>query len=105
MVAEVIWDPGAGHVTGVRVIDAESHEDMEFHARTVLLGASALESTRILLNSKSADFPDGLANSSGVLGKYLIDHTMGVSCFVRCQVAHSIIHTCKCGATYRDFKL
>ncbi|MYA12382.1 MAG: GMC family oxidoreductase, partial [Gemmatimonadetes bacterium] len=78
VVAEVIWDRQAGRASGVRVIDAESHEDMEFRARTIFLGASALESTRILLNSTSTDFPDGLANSSGVLGKYLMDHTMGV---------------------------
>ena len=78
VVPSVIWDPRAGRVTGVRVIDAESHDELEFHARTVFLAASALESARILLNSKSPDFPDGLANSSGVLGKYLMDHTMGV---------------------------
>ncbi len=78
VVAEVVWNPRAGRASGVRVIDAETHEEMEFHARTVFLGASALESTRLLLNSKSPDFPDGLANSSGVLGKYLMDHTMGV---------------------------
>ncbi|MDE0473033.1 MAG: GMC family oxidoreductase, partial [Gammaproteobacteria bacterium] len=76
VVPSVIWDPQRGRVTGVRVIDRESHEELEFHARTVFLGASALESTRILLNSTSSDFPDGLANSSGVLGKYLMDHAM-----------------------------
>ena len=76
VVPSVIWDPRRGRVTGVRVIDRESHDEMEFHARTVFLGASALESARILLNSTSADFPDGLANSSGALGKYLMDHTM-----------------------------
>ena len=78
VVPSVVWDPRAGRVTGVRVIDAETHEEMEFLGRTVFLAASALESTRILLNSRSPDFPDGLANSSGVLGKYLMDHTMGV---------------------------
>lgn len=78
VVAEVIRDPAAGRATGVRVIDAESHEELEFHARTVFLAASALESARILLNSRSPDFPDGLANSSGAVGKYLMDHPMGV---------------------------
>ena len=76
VVPSVIWDPARGRVTGVRVIDRETHEELEYDARTVLLGASALESTRILLNSTSSDFPDGLANSSGVLGKYLMDHAM-----------------------------
>jgi len=78
VVAEVLWDPRSSRVSGVRVIDAESHDELEFTGRTVFLAASALESTRLLLNSKSSDFPDGLANSSGVLGKYLMDHTMGV---------------------------
>ncbi len=66
-----------GKVSTVHVIDRESHESLEFSARVVFLAASTLESTRILLNSRSTDFPDGLANSSGVLGKYLMDHTMG----------------------------
>lgn len=76
VVHSVIWDSDKGRVTGVRVIDRESHEALEFFGHVVFLGASALESSRILLNSKSADFPDGLANSSGVLGRYLMDHTM-----------------------------
>ena len=78
VVPGVIWDRRTGRASGVRVIDAETREETEFHARAIFLAASALESTRILLNSKSPDFPDGLANSSGVLGKYLMDHTMGV---------------------------
>ncbi len=76
IVPEVLWDARAGRVTGVRVIDRESGEDTIVRGRVVFLAASALESTRILLNSKSAAFPDGLANSSGVLGKYLMDHMM-----------------------------
>jgi choline dehydrogenase-like flavoprotein len=70
-------DHAEGRVTTVHVIDAETHEALEFSGRVVFLAASTLESTRILLNSASAEFPDGLANSSGVLGKYLMDHTMG----------------------------
>src|SRR5213076_391200 len=46
----------------------------EARARVVILAASALESTRILLNSTSRGFPNGLGNSSGVLGRYLMDH-------------------------------
>ena len=63
-------------MTGVRVTDRESREELEFSGRIIFLGASALESTRLLLNSKSSDFPDGLANSSGALGRYLMDHAM-----------------------------
>ena len=44
---------------------------------SMILGASTIESTRILLNSTSPDFPNGMANSSGTLGHYLMDHTMG----------------------------
>ena len=76
VVHSVIWDPGAGRVTGVRVIDRETREPLEFFGRIVFLAASTLESTRLLLNSTSSDFPDGLANSSGALGHYLMDHTM-----------------------------
>ncbi|MGB1656267.1 MAG: GMC oxidoreductase [Longimicrobiales bacterium] len=66
-----------GRVSSVHVIDRETHEALEFSGRVVFMAASTLESTRILLNSTSPDFPDGLANSSGVLGHYLMDHTMG----------------------------
>ncbi len=78
VVHSVIWDPTKGRVIGVRVIDRETHEPLEFFGRIVFLGASALESARLLLHSTSSDFPDGLANSSGVVGRYLMDHTMGV---------------------------
>jgi choline dehydrogenase-like flavoprotein len=77
VVHSVIYDPKRGRATGVRVIDAETMEALEFEARIVFLCASTLESTRILLNSTSADFPQGLANSSGQLGRNLMDHTMG----------------------------
>ena len=76
-VHSVIYDHGADRATGVRVIDALSGEALEFRARVVFLCASALESTRILLNSKTERFSDGLANASGQLGKNLMDHVMG----------------------------
>ncbi|MCH7565384.1 MAG: GMC family oxidoreductase [Gemmatimonadetes bacterium] len=77
VVHSVIYDPASGRASGVRVIDAESHEELEFNARLVFLCASALESTRLLLNSSTARWPDGLANSSGQVGRNLMDHTMG----------------------------
>ena len=77
VVHSVIYDPASGKASGVRVIDAETFETIEYTARIVFLCASALESTRILLNSKTERWPDGLANSSGQLGKNLMDHTMG----------------------------
>src|SRR6266545_1979336 len=73
----VAFDERRDRATGVRVIDAQTRQPLEFHARVIFLCASALESARILLNSKTARFPAGLGNSSGQLGKNLMDHTMG----------------------------
>src|SRR5439155_115414 len=77
VVHSVIFDEQRSRAAGVRVIDAQTKEALEFRARVVFLCASTLESTRILLNSRTARFPTGLANSSGQLGKNLMDHTMG----------------------------
>jgi choline dehydrogenase-like flavoprotein len=62
-----------GQATGVRFIDKTTRKDRRATARAVVLAASACESVRILLNSKSAQFPQGLANSSGKVGRYLMD--------------------------------
>ena len=70
------WDAARGKVTGVNAIDAQTMEALEFDARIVFVCASTLESTRILLNSRSASHPDGIGASSGALGRYLMDHTM-----------------------------
>ncbi len=68
--------PGAdGRATGVAYIDKTTGEDREVRARIVVLAASACETARILLNSKSSTHPNGLANSSGTVGKYLSDTT------------------------------
>ena len=56
------------------MIDVETKQPREYSAKLVFLCASTLGSTRLLLNSKSASFPNGLANSSGVLGQNLMDH-------------------------------
>jgi choline dehydrogenase-like flavoprotein len=77
VVHSLIFDPKTRKVSGVRVIDAQSRNSMEFKARIFFINASALESTRILLNSTSPEFPNGLANSSGELGHNLMDHHMG----------------------------
>lgn len=71
MVYRVLTDKSTGKATGVMYIDRVTREVREVHARAVLLCAQALESARILLNSAEG----GLANSSGVLGHYLMDHT------------------------------
>jgi choline dehydrogenase-like flavoprotein len=77
VVHSVIYDERSRRVTGVRAIDAETMQPLEFRGRVVFLCASALESARILLNSPSRSFPTGLANSSGELGRNLMDHLMG----------------------------
>jgi choline dehydrogenase-like flavoprotein len=67
-----------GLASGVLYIDKTTGQEQRVSARVVVLAASACESARLLLNSKSNLFPNGLANSSGVVGKYLND-TTGVS--------------------------
>ena len=64
-----------GRANGVSFIDKTNGTDQHVQARVVVLAASACESARLLLNSKSSKFPQGLANSSGVVGKYLTDTT------------------------------
>jgi len=76
-VAEVLIDPNTGRASGVRVIDSVTRQVHDFTARVVVLAASTLESTRLLLNSKSRQYPNGLANSSGVVGRYFCEHIMG----------------------------
>ncbi len=76
-VSEVIVDPNTGLASGVRVIDSVTRDVYEFRARVVVLAASTLESARLLLNSKSRQYPNGLANSSDVVGHYFCEHIMG----------------------------
>jgi glucoside 3-dehydrogenase (cytochrome c) catalytic subunit len=63
-----------GRATGVRYVDRLSNEHREARAQVVILAASTIESTRIMLNSKSAAHPAGIANGSGLVGHYLMDH-------------------------------
>ena len=77
VVHSLIFDAKTRRATGVRVIDGQTKQSLEFQGRILFLCASALESTRILLNSATPEFPNGLANSSGELGHYLMDHVMG----------------------------
>jgi choline dehydrogenase-like flavoprotein len=62
-----------GRANGVSFVDRTSGKHQHAAARVVVLAASACESARILLNSTSARFPNGLANSSGMVGRYLMD--------------------------------
>jgi choline dehydrogenase-like flavoprotein len=74
VVRHLTVDPSTGKVSGVHVIDARTRASHEFRARVVFLCASAIESARILLNSRSAQHPGGLANSSGQVGRNIMDH-------------------------------
>jgi choline dehydrogenase-like flavoprotein len=69
----VLMDPDTNRAQGVAYINTQNKQEYEVFGRTVVLGAGAMESTRILLNSKTREYPNGLANSSGVLGHYLMD--------------------------------
>ncbi|MEW5919125.1 MAG: GMC family oxidoreductase, partial [Gemmatimonadota bacterium] len=64
-----------GLCTGVSYVNKRTGADEHVRARVVVLAASACETARLLLNSKSTQFPQGLANSSGTVGKYLTDTT------------------------------
>lgn len=79
LVHSVIYDENQDKAVGVRVINTQTKETKEYFARIIFLCASTLISTAILLNSETPRFSDGLANSSGVLGHYLMDHHSGVS--------------------------
>ncbi len=79
VVEGIDFDPKRKRATGVRVIDARTGQKETLAARLIFLCASTVASTQILLNSRSEHAPDGLANSSGVLGKYLMDHHLGLS--------------------------
>ena len=74
LVCQVNYDLSSGRATGVETIDLESGERREFRARVIFLCASSMNTARIMLLSRSRDFPDGIANSSGALGHYLMDH-------------------------------
>lgn len=72
MAREVTMDEN-GKATGVLFIDKTTGTERRARGRVVALAASSAESVRILLNSRSARYPNGLANSSGLVGKYILD--------------------------------
>lgn len=78
IVQSIIYDDKKGKATGVRVIDAETNEVIEYSSRIIFCNASTLSTTQILLNSKSSRFENGLGNDSGELGHNLMDHTYRV---------------------------
>ena len=77
IVSHVEMDTNANKARGVSFVHRTTKETKQVRGRTVILCAQALESTRILLNSSTREYPKGLGNSSGLLGHYLMDHVVG----------------------------
>ena len=71
------WSGAQRRVTHVVYRDAKTGTEHRLAASAVVVGAGALHSTRLLLESTSADYPQGLGNTEGVLGRYLHDHPLG----------------------------
>lgn len=75
MAREVLTDPTTGLASGVSYINTEDLKEYTVRGKVVILAASAGETARLLLNSKSGRFPHGIGNSSGIVGKYISDST------------------------------
>ena len=73
IVSEVLYDKDSKKATGVRVVDHETKDVIDFKAKVIFLCASTVGSTSILMQSKSEVFPDGLGNESGELGHNIMD--------------------------------
>lgn len=78
IVYSVIYDPKTGRASGVRVIDANTKEGRTYEAKVIFLCASAIPTAQIMLNSTSEAFPNGIANRSDAVGRYLSDHLTGM---------------------------
>jgi len=75
----IVHDPKTNRATGVRVIDANTKQGRSYEGKLIFLCASAIPSAQILLNSNSEAFPNGLANRSDAVGRYLMDHLYGMA--------------------------
>ncbi len=78
IVSEVMYDDKLGKATGVRTINQNTKEVQEYYAKVIFMNASAFASTSILMNSKSARFPNGMGNDSDQLGRNIMDHHLAV---------------------------
>src|SRR5260370_1259133 len=74
MACKVLMDPERNRARGILYVERNTRQTREIHARAVILCAQSQESVRILLNSATPQYSNGLANSSGVLGHYLTAH-------------------------------
>lgn len=74
IVSEIVYDAKKGKASGVKVINSLTKEVTEYKAKIIFVNGGTIWSTALMLQSVSTQFPNGLGNSSGVLGKYLMDH-------------------------------
>jgi choline dehydrogenase-like flavoprotein len=74
VVQSIIYDGNKGKAVGVRIIDAQTNEAIEYFANIIFVNAAALNTNLILLNSTSNRFSNGLGNDNGLLGKYVAFH-------------------------------
>jgi choline dehydrogenase-like flavoprotein len=78
--SHILVDVKSGKAKGVAFLDRRTHEAFEVYAKVVVLCASTIESTRLMLNTTTRQYPNGIGNnSSGSLGHYLMDHTYAIS--------------------------
>ncbi len=85
VVHSILYDEENKKAKGVRVIDANTKEVQEYYADVVFLNAGAINSSAILLNSKSERFPNGLGNDNGLLGKYFAFHNYRARLTAKCE--------------------
>ena len=78
IVERVDYDESSKKASGVTVIDTNTKERRQYKSRVVFMCASSLGTVQVLLNSKSETFPNGIANTSGMLGRYILGHVTGV---------------------------
>jgi choline dehydrogenase-like flavoprotein len=78
IVERLDYDAAKKRVSGVRVVDAKTRKTHSYQARVVFVCASTIPTAQILLASTSEAFPNGLANRSGAVGRYLMDHVYGI---------------------------
>jgi choline dehydrogenase-like flavoprotein len=83
IVYEITYDAKKGRATGVKILDAETGEQVEYYAQVIFLCASTFGSTFIMLNSISDRFPNGFGNDSGELGCNIMDHHLQVGAFAQ----------------------
>jgi choline dehydrogenase-like flavoprotein len=75
VVYSIIYDEKTGKASGVNVVDSITKKEKKFYAKVIFVNASTINTNLILLNSKSARFPNGLSNDNGLMGKYIHFHS------------------------------